>query len=73
MVRRFAWNSTGTCSQDLPQKLTEDRGRIQWLRRGLLLLVVDLQVRRFVPDGIDVGVVRGLLGSFHRLPPITRG
>src|SRR5512133_857635 len=57
----------------LAAELAEDRGRIQWLRRGRLLLVVDLQVRLFVPDGIDVGVVGGLLGSFHRPPPITRG
>jgi hypothetical protein len=29
-----------------------------------------LEVRLFVLDGIDIVVVKGLLGSFHRLPPI---
>src|SRR5512133_2986336 len=51
----------------LAAELAEDRGRIQWLRRGRLLLVVDLQVRLFVPDGIDVG--RGRVARL--LPPAT--
>jgi hypothetical protein len=56
----------------LPAELAADRGRVQWLRRGRLLLVVDLQVCLIAPDGVDVGVARGLLGSFPRLPPILR-
>jgi hypothetical protein len=53
-----------------PAELSADRGSVEWLRRGWLFLVVGLEVRLFVPDGIDVGVVRGLVGSFHWLPPI---
>jgi hypothetical protein len=46
----------------------DDRG--EGLARDRWLLVVGLEVRRFVSDGIDIVVVKGLLGSFHQLPPI---
>jgi hypothetical protein len=71
IVRRFAWKSPGTCSHGLPQNWQRIEAGSSTTRRGRLLLVVGLQVRRFVPDGIDIGAVRGLLGSFHRLPPIA--
>jgi len=36
-----------------------------------LLVVVGMEVGVFVPEGVDVVVVVGLLGSFHRPPPIA--
>jgi len=59
MVRRFAWKSIGTSFQDLPQNWQRIEAGSQWLRRGRLLLVVGLEVRLFVPDGIGMGIVRG--------------
>jgi hypothetical protein len=73
MVCRLAWKSAGTCSQDLPQNWQRIGANFTGSGGGRLLLVVGLQERCFVPDGVDVGVARGLLGSFHGLPPITRG
>ena len=43
----------------LAAELAEDRGKLHWLWRGRLLLVVGFQERCFVPDGVDVGVARG--------------
>jgi hypothetical protein len=70
-TRRFASKSPATCSKGLPQKLADDRG--EGLARDRRLFVVGLEVRLFVFDGIDIVVVEGLLGSFHRLPPIPEG
>jgi hypothetical protein len=30
-----------------------------------------MEIRLFVPEGVDIVVVMGLLGSFHRPPPIA--
>jgi hypothetical protein len=70
MVRRFAWKRASGPVPRTSHRTAADRGRVQWLRRGRLLLVIGLEVRLFVPDGIDMGVVGRLLGSFHWLPPI---
>jgi hypothetical protein len=58
--------------QGLAAELADDRGKIKGLPRDRWLLVVGLEVRLFVSDGIDIVVVKGLLGSFHRLPPIPK-
>jgi hypothetical protein len=72
LTRRFAANRRGTCSKDLPQKLADDRGRVKGLH-DLGLLVVGLEIRLLVPDGIDIVVVKGLRGSFHRHLPLPEG
>jgi hypothetical protein len=72
LVRRFAWKNPGTCSRGLAAELADDGGRVEGLD-DLRLLVVGLEVCLFVLEGVDVVVVMGLLGSFHRLPPIPSG
>ena len=65
----------GPAHRGLAAELADDRGVVKGLH-NLGLLVVGLQVRVFVPEGIGVVVVRGLLGSFHwylRLPSTETG
>jgi hypothetical protein len=52
----------------LAAELADDRGRIKAHPGDLFL--VGFEVCLFVLDGVDIVAVMGLLGSFHRLPPI---
>jgi hypothetical protein len=52
----------------LAAELADDRGRIK--AHPDLFLVVGFEICLFVFDGVDIVAVMGLLGSFHRLPPI---
>ena len=54
----------------LAAELADDRGRLEGLH-DLCLVVIGMEVGLFVPEGVDVVVVMGLLGSFHRPPPIA--
>jgi hypothetical protein len=56
----------------LAAELADDRGRVKGLY-DLWLVVVGMEVCLFVPEGVDIVVVMGLLGSFHRPPPIACG
>jgi hypothetical protein len=53
--------------------LADDQGAVKGLLWDRRLLVLGLEVGLFVAHGIDIVVVKGLLGAFHRLPPIPRG
>jgi hypothetical protein len=51
----------------------DDQGAVKGLLWDRRLLVLGLEVGLFVAHGIDIVVVKGLLGAFHRLPPIPEG
>jgi hypothetical protein len=58
----------------LPTERALEPGRVRWrfsddLR---LLVLICLEVRLFVPQGVDVGIAtRRIASLFHRLPPIA--
>ena len=70
LTRRLAWKTPSHLVPGLAAELADDGGRVEGLD-DLRLLVVGLEVCLFVLEGVDEVVVMGLLGSFHRLPPIA--